>query len=426
MLPTVLVMYLKDSRFGDSSLLYLGGMASTSNVSVWWPTPADPYRHFSVEQIDASEQYFRPLRRGAAFGLAGRFVGLLSAAGLATVLAKTDVAGTFGFVWHVLIGSAMTLVAVRLPAVVVDTWFEYRHQLVLDGHQPVAKRRFVGVVTVLNMAYGLAIVVAAFGGYLLAGWTNQWPIIVAVALIIGVALSAARQFGLLGTNSVDETDLPADLALDLEKVAARFGVSNLAFRCASTASESTTRFATSAFSADCRTAGLNAYSVGLGSNQRVVLSDTLVSEPEETRNFVVGHELAHQAKHHLGIQAALTTLLYLIGLVVLAGFTRLNQPWQFLELDPIDDPLGLPVIALFVFCVAGLLGPVKGWISRGHERIADETAARALAPPTVQQSHRIHFSTEVDLVPPRWVQAYASHPAPYERLEFLARLRRST
>ncbi len=426
MLPTVLAMYLKESRFGDSTLLYLGGMAPTSNVSVWWPTPADPYRHFSAEQIDASEQYFRPLRRGAAFGLVGRFVGLLFTAGLASVLARTDVVSTLGFVWHVLIGALLTLIAVRLPAVVVDTWFEYRHQLVLDDHRPVAKRRFVGVVAVLNAAYGLAIVVAAFGGYLLAGSTNQWPIIVAVALITGVALSAARQFGLFGGNSVDEADLPAELARDLEKVAERFGVSNLAFRCASTTSEPTTRFTGRQLSADCRTSGLNAYSVGLGSNQRVVLSDTLLLEPEETRNFVVGHELAHQAKHHLGIQAAITTFLYLIGLVLLASFTRLNQPWQFLQLDPIDDPLGLPVIALFVFCTAGFLGPIKGWISRGHERIADEAAARALAPPTVHQSHRIHFSTEVDLVPPRWVQTYASHPAPYERLEFLARLRRST
>ncbi|WP_293046762.1 M48 family metalloprotease, partial [Moorena sp. SIO1F2] len=71
----------------------------------------------------------------------------------------------------------------------------------------------------------------------------------------------------------------------------------------------------------------------------------------------------------------------------------------------------------------GLLGLVTAWVSRAQERSADVGAMRVVGCPTPADAARLHGGDRADLAPPRWYRWYAHHPAPFERMEFLARHR---
>lgn len=401
-------------------------------VSVWWPTPADPFRHFSVEQIDASERYYRPLRRAAAFCLAAKGLCLAVAAMIAGVLTQVSPIGSSGFLARVLIGALLTTVAFRAPAIVVDAWFEYRHQFLLEGHTAVPRGNFLKVVLAYTTIFAVLVGLVAAGFYFVAQRVETWPLLMSVVILISAGIATAAQFGLGSGHKNNETDLPPDVADKLRLIADKFGAPDFTFRLlANDKLESGSVFhrpAAEGFflanrqGAD-RNVDLNAFSTGLGPNRRIVLSPGLIAEAPETRDFIVGHELAHQVKHHLPAQAGLTTLLCLVAGWSLAGFIGWAPPWERLGIDSLD-PLGLPLVALFLYVVVGVLSPLRSWISRGHERIADTMAAQLLGPPSAQESHRIHSATATDLKPPAWVQLYQSHPTPSERLEFLARFRR--
>ena len=182
------------------------------------------------------------------------------------------------------------------------------------------------------------------------------------------------------------------------------------------------RFATATSEQGGELAVPNAYSVGLGANRRVVLTEALLEEPHGIGDFVVAHELTHVARRHVLIQTAVAIGVAVMMIFGLAALGQSAMPWRWWGVD-VGDPLALPTVALCVLGITGVLGPLTGWLSRSQERTADAGAIASVGVPSADEARRLYLATTADLRPPWWAQLYAPHPSPAERLEFLARQR---
>ena len=271
-------------------------------ASVWWATPADPERHFADADLMWSDHYHRQVRRAGAAGLAAK-LGLLVAAAL--LLGRTgdhegaagrwfDEGSWLGAVvsWRVIVAAAVTIAALRLPAVVVDSWFEYRFRHGDADHRPIPVVGFA--LTTFSLTVGLFVLLAvATGlGYRLLGATGAWPLVIALVAVLA-NLTAA-----LGERLVRQSEQPiADeqLAGNLAGLASRFNLPELRFAMTETVS-----------ALGPGREAPNAYSAGLGFSRRVVVTKALTEEPDEVRDFVVSHELSHVSGRHLAVQLVVT------------------------------------------------------------------------------------------------------------------------
>lgn len=396
-----------------------------AGVSTWWATPADPERHFTDADLTWSDRYHRRVRRAGGLGLLAKVL-LLAFAAL--VLGRSgDRSGadqrwfdetswlSAAVSWRVVVAAVASVLALRLPAVVVDGWFEYRFRHGKDDHRPVPVIWFA--LTTIGLAVGslVLLAVAAGLGYRLVVATDAWPLVfVAVVILATVLFAIGERWGRQIVGRGEEPISDDDLASALARLAATMDLSGL-------------RFATSAPNRpDLGPAGdvPNAFSVGVGANRRVVMTEALTEEPAEVRDFVVAHELTHVARRHVLTQTAVAVAVAASIIVALWLLLATGHPWSWFGFEP-ADPLGLPVTVLVGLFVLGLLGPVTGWISRAQERVADAGAVAVVGPLTAAQASRLYVATTADLRPPWWVRLYSVHPAPAERLEFLARQRRS-
>lgn len=402
-------------------------------LSLWWATPASPEQHFSGDELLASERYHRPLRRAAAVTVALR-LGLLLAAGwlLAGPLARFG-SGSVGSIrsesWltraglleimlsrSLVLGAAGVAVALRLPSILVDIWFEYRFRPSTgrsDGPlPPVPVRQFGFTVITLTTLVWLVVVVAAAVGYRLMAITGAWPwLLVGVALLcVVVAAVVEERFRRL---TVGEDDLDG-AGPRFDHLADRFGLAGLRFQVERSGRPGP----------PVELERPNASTVGVGSHRRIVVSRSLLSEPSSLQEFVVAHELSHVKRHHVVAQSVAAVVvavlaIQVVGAVVEAELVRARFG------TGLNDPLLLPVIGFGVVVFGGVAGPVLSWFARFHERVADADAIAAVGPLPAELDHRLHAGTAVDLDPPWWIRLFEQHPTPTERLEFSARHRRA-
>jgi Zn-dependent protease with chaperone function len=123
------------------------------------------------------------------------------------------------------------------------------------------------------------------------------------------------------------------------------------------------------------TKALNAYVIGMGSTNRIVLWDTTINKltPDQIL-FVMGHEMGHYVLHHLWWLYGFLTVIsfvvfYLIYRISQALLKRYRSRFRFSSLSSIAS---LPLL-LLVYNVLGLvLTPPMNYFSRVLEHHADQ------------------------------------------------------
>ena len=318
------------------------------------------------------------------------------------------------------LGAGLVMVALRLPAIAVDAWFEYR----LKGRapdRPVPAFGFLFTVVALALLTWVALVVVGGGVYALAAAApDGWPAVV-TAFGLGLVVLAVvgerkvrrrlpgRELALRRDDAAAEESEPA--AEDsLRALAGRFGLDDVPIVM------STAGSVRSPVVGD----GANASAVGVGPNRRVVLTEALLDEPDPLRSYVVAHELTHLARRHIAVQTALAVVT-MVAMVQVLGYAAARAwPWSILGLDPLD-PVGMPVAVLVLTAVAAVAGPPIAWVARAQERSADAGAIAAVGPLDPAVARGLYGPSSADLDPPWWVRLLDHHPTPAERLEVQAR-----
>jgi STE24 endopeptidase len=118
----------------------------------------------------------------------------------------------------------------------------------------------------------------------------------------------------------------------------------------------------------------NAAVLGLGRTRRILLFDTILGFAAPEIEAVLAHELGHHVRHDMWRGLLMNSLLTLAGFVVAHVVLGAVVVWQGFR--GLDDPAGLPWLAL-VFGVTGLLAlPLVNGYSRWIERRADDFALR--------------------------------------------------
>ena len=174
-----------------------------------------------------------------------------------------------------------------------------------------------------------------------------------------------------------------------------------------------------------RTTTFNAYVSGFGSTRRVVLYDNLVYEVDRPEVLVVvAHELAHARHDDVLVGSVLGALGAAAGvglLALLLGRRRRGAP------DDARDP-GRPEVVprvLALVALAGLLAsPVQSTVSRLVETRADveSLAVTGEADSFVELQRRLAVRSLADPTPPAWSQVwFGTHPTLPERVALARR-----
>jgi STE24 endopeptidase len=174
--------------------------------------------------------------------------------------------------------------------------------------------------------------------------------------------------------------------------------------------------------ASLRSAHGNAYFTGIGRNKRIVFFDTLLAalSPPQVE-AVLAHELGHFKLHHVRQRLLLSSVISLLGFILLAILLR--QPYFYTAFHV--QPSNAAALLLFFFVLPAFtyfLTPIASWWSRVHEFEADRFAARyADAEELAAALVNMYRDNASLLVPdPRYSAFYDSHPPALARI---ARLR---
>ena len=118
----------------------------------------------------------------------------------------------------------------------------------------------------------------------------------------------------------------------------------------------------------------NAAVLGLGRTRRILLFDTILGFAAPEIEAVLAHELGHHVRHDMWRGLLMNSLLTLAGFAIAHAVLGSVVVWR--GFHGLDDPAGLPWLAL-VFGVTALLAlPLVNGYSRWIERRADDFALR--------------------------------------------------
>lgn len=169
-----------------------------------------------------------------------------------------------------------------------------------------------------------------------------------------------------------------------------------------------------------RTRHTNAYFTGIGRVKRIVLYDTLMEKLDRDELLtVLAHETGHWKKKHLlktlaGMEAITLAALYISFRLLSEGF-----PGELFNM-PGASFYASVLILVFIGSIAGFpLGPLSNYISRKHEREADEYAVRLSGNPEAMASSLVKLSRDnlSNLHPhPLYAAFHYSHPPMIERV----------
>lgn len=167
-----------------------------------------------------------------------------------------------------------------------------------------------------------------------------------------------------------------------------------------------------------RTKAANAALAGLGRTRRILLGDTLLQNfsPDEVET-VLAHELGHHVHRDIPlgilIQASFQFGAFYVAGVVMKGAV------SWLGLRGIEDPAGMPVLALTLGALGLLVLPLANAYSRWRESMADEFALRLSQKPGAFASAMTRLANQnlADADPEPWVVwLLHSHPPLRERI----------
>jgi len=159
-----------------------------------------------------------------------------------------------------------------------------------------------------------------------------------------------------------------------------------------------------------QTTAANAFSIGIGPTERVVLWSTLLRFPPDEVRFVVAHELGHVVRNHILRGVGWFGLLVLPVLLVTAFAADVRRPGSV--------PLALLVIALAQLALL----PLRNEISRRYESEADWIGLNGTHDPAAAKGLFTNFLATglQDPSPPGWVHVILDdHPTLLQRVEMV-------
>jgi STE24 endopeptidase len=176
-----------------------------------------------------------------------------------------------------------------------------------------------------------------------------------------------------------------------------------------------------------RTKAANALLVGLGRTRKILVGDTLLEsfEPDETET-ILAHELGHHAHRDLPAGIVIQTLS--MAVVFAASHLVLTRLAGSGHLMSLDDPAGIPILALTLTAMGLAEAPVLNFYSRWREARADSYAVRLTGngPAFARAMTRLGNQNLGEAMPPRWaVVLFGTHPPLQQRIERAFSLRRA-
>lgn len=172
---------------------------------------------------------------------------------------------------------------------------------------------------------------------------------------------------------------------------------------------------------------VNAYVIGFGPTQRIVLYDTLLRQfSHEEITFIMSHEMGHYVLGHIWKGIAFTVMLIFLSLYVLYRVSRvlLTRFGGWLGYTTLGDPTSYPLLLALLFVTSLLVLPVANSYSRRIEWEADRYAVRIDPHPEagIAAFQKLALVNVAEEDPPYWYEVlFSSHPSLAERINALRR-----
>jgi len=175
---------------------------------------------------------------------------------------------------------------------------------------------------------------------------------------------------------------------------------------------------------------VNAYVIGVGPTQRIVLYDTLLRGfTYEEIKHVMAHEMGHYVLGHIPLGIGLSVVGTLLGSLALfwvsGGLLRRWGGW--FGFDQLGHPASVPLLLALGMGLSLLSMPIANAASRWMEWQADRFAARIdhNNQAGISVYYKLARLNIADMNPPRWAQLlYGTHPTIRERIAYLQNLDR--
>jgi STE24 endopeptidase len=351
----------------------------------------DQHRFFSAAELARTERYERFVRIVVVLGLVAEIVALIVLTRRAPRIAHNTGLGPIGAGMIVASITLAVLWAVDLPFSMALRWWDQRHDLTEGSWfdwliAPWAQ--LAGGVAFLMLQVAVVMYFARRSP------RNWWLPVTPLFLALAVVFLAA--FPYLAAGRIHHPQSPQlqadvrtlqkaegiDTPVDVEKV-----------------SDLTTQ--------------ANAFSVGLGPTERVVVWDTLLDgrfSNDEVR-VVLAHEFGHIAHRHLWKGLAWAAL---FTFPIAFGVARITA-----RRGGLGDPGLLPYGALVLVLLNIAITPLTNVVSRRYESEADWSALRAAKSPEAQKKLMEQFA-ETSLQqpnPPTWSYVFFdTHPTLMQRI----------
>jgi STE24 endopeptidase len=351
----------------------------------------DPHRFFSAAELARTERFERFVRIVVVLSLIAEIVALLVLTRRAPRIARNTGLGPIGAGMIVAMITLAVLWAVDLPFSMALRWWDQRHDLT-EGSW------FDWLVAPwAQLAGGVAFVmlqVAVVMYFARRSPRNWWLPVTPIFLTLAVVFLATFPYlDAGGVHGPSTSQLQADVRtlekaegidtpVDVEKV-----------------SDLTTQ--------------ANAFSVGLGPTERVVVWDTLLDGRFSNAEIrvVLAHEFGHIAHHHLWKGLAWAAL---FTFPIAFGVARITA-----RRGGLGDPGLLPYGALVLVLLNIAIMPLTNVVSRRYESEADWSALRAANSPAAQKKLMQQFA-ETSLQqpdPPTWSYLFFdTHPTLMQRI----------
>jgi STE24 endopeptidase len=378
-------------------------VAPARPISTWRAFSADPAEWFSAEEIAKAKAYQRPLRLTGIVDRTLRLTVALALIGTGVPGKLMDVLGARTWWLQLIVVCLMTTIFATVTMAPIGAW----HNLVYDrrwGFSTQTRRGFLvdevkGWVVVSVLLCAFAVPTWAVVRSTSLWWLYGWVIFAVATVVLGVVYPVV-----IAPVFNAYTPLPdGELRTELLRVA-RVVDADISDILVEDSSKRTTKG--------------NAYVSGLGHTRRVVLYDTMVSQPPPELCSVIAHEIGHWKLRHLAKTVPTSIALSLVTFAVLGVVLTNARVLRFAHLHRLGDPVGILLFVIGYPAVSKATGLVQNWMSRSFERQADLFALRWTDDVTSFQGamRSLHTGNLNDLAPSWWKRCNATHPPAAERM----------
>jgi STE24 endopeptidase len=351
----------------------------------------DQHRFFSASELARTARYERFVRIVVVLSLVAEVVALFVLTKRAPRIARNTGLGPIGAGMIIAMITLAVLWAVDLPFSTALRWWDQRHDLTQGSWIDWL------VAPWAQLAGGVAFVmlqVAVVMFFARRSPRNWWLPVTPLFLLLAAVFLAT--FPYLDAGRINPPQTP-QLKQDVKTLQRAEGINT------PVDIEKVSDLTTQA----------NAFSVGLGPTERVVVWDTLLDgrfSKAEVR-VVLAHEFGHIAHHHLWKGLAWAAL---FTFPIAFGVARITA-----RRGGLGDPGLLPYGALVLVLLNIAIQPLTNVVSRRYEAEADWSALRAAKSPAAQKKLMEQFA-ETSLQqpnPPTWSYVFFdTHPTLMQRI----------